>query len=90
MADELLRFKRIQLFMMKTDAYLYISSSEYKIYANEFVIAKSALSEDYFGDLEKYPFEKYVKTTTYENANPSIKYANPTQLWIDAYKTENK
>jgi hypothetical protein len=88
MADELLRFKRIQLFMMKTDSYLYISSSEYKIYANEFVIAKSALSDEYFGELERFPFEKYVKTTTYETANPSIKYANPTQLWIDAYKKE--
>jgi hypothetical protein len=90
MADELLRFKRIQLFMMKNDAYLYISSSEYKIYANEFVIAKSGLTDEYFDKLERFPLEKYVKTTTYETGNPSSKPANPTQSWIDVYKTEKR
>ena len=90
MADELLRFKRIQLFMMKNDEYLYISSSEYKIYANEFVIAKSGLTEEYFDNLERFPLEKYVKTTTYESANPSLKPANPTQSWMDAYQSEKR
>jgi len=90
MADELLRFKRIQLFMMKSDTYLYLSSSEYKIYANEFVIAKSALSDEYFEQLELYSLRKYVKTTNYETTNPSMKPANPTQSWIDAYKKEKK
>ena len=90
MADELLRFKRIQLFMMKNDAYLYISSSEYKIYANEFVIAKSGLTDEYFDTLERYPLEKYVKTTTYESANPSLKPANPTQSWKDTYHNEKR
>jgi hypothetical protein len=90
MADELLRFKRIQLFMMKNDAYLYISSNEYKIYANEFVIAKSGLTEEYFDRLERYPLEKYVKTTTYETTNPSLKMANPTQSWMDAYTREKR
>lgn len=87
-SDEILRFKRIQLFMMKADTYLYLSSSEYKIYSNEFVIAKSALTDEYFGDLEAYPLDKYVRNTTYETANPSVKRPNPTQSWIDAYRTE--
>jgi hypothetical protein len=87
-SDEILRFKRIQLFMMKADTYLYLSSSEYKIYSNEFVIAKSALTDEYFEDLETFPLEKYVRHTTYETANPSVKPPNPTQSWIDAYKTE--
>jgi len=90
LADELLRFKRVQLFMMKADSYLYISSTEYKIYANEFVIAKSGLTDEYFRDLETYSLEKYVRTTNYESTNPSVKPANPTQLWMDAYKTEQK
>jgi hypothetical protein len=87
-SDEILRFKRIQLFMMKADTYLYLSSSEYKIYSNEFVIAKSALTDKYFEDLELYPLEKYVKNTTYETANPSVKPPNPTQSWIEAYNRE--
>ena len=90
MADELLRFKRIQLFMMKSDSYLYLSSSEYKIYANEFVIAKSALSDEYFEQLENYSLPKYVKITNYETTNPSVKPANPTQSWIESYKKEKK
>lgn len=85
MADELLRFKRIQLFMMYSDSYLYFSSSEYKIYSNEFVIAKSGLSDDYFSGLIPYPLEQYTKISTYETANPSVKPANPTKLWKEEY-----
>jgi len=85
MADELLRYKRIRLFMLYSDSYIYLSSSEYKIYSNEFIIAKSALNDTYFEELIPFSLENYARNTTYENTNPSVKPANPTQLWMDAY-----
>ena len=91
LADELVRYKRIRLFMMYPDAYLPLTSGEYKINADEFVIPKSRLTEEYFSELKTYPLKKYVQTNTFETANPiSGIPANPTLLWKDAYERAKK
>ena len=87
LSDELVRFKRVRLFMMYPDAYLPLTSGEYKINADEFVIPKSMMTEEYFSELKMYPLKKYVQTNTFETANPlSGIPANPTLLWTDAYQ----
>jgi hypothetical protein len=87
LSDELVRFKRVRLFMMYPDAYLPLTSGEYKVNADEFVIPKSILTEEYFSELKTYPLKKYVQTNTFETANPiSGVPANPTRLWKDAYQ----
>jgi len=87
MSDELIRYKRIRLLMLYPDKYLNLSNTEYNIHTElEFIIPKSELlNETYFNNLEEYPLPKYMNTNTYETANPSDKYANPTQLWSDKY-----
>ena len=91
LSDELIRFKRIRLFMMYPDSYLPLTSGEYKINDDEFVIPKSMLTEEYFSELKRYPLEKYVQTNTFETANPSSSIpANPTLLWMDAYQRVRK
>jgi hypothetical protein len=77
-ADELLRYKRIQLFMFEPKNYLHLGNIEYKLNDNEFIILESLLTNEYFEDL--IPFQKsvHVNNITYELANPSvsIKYDN--------------
>jgi hypothetical protein len=77
-ADELLRYKRIQLFMFEPKNYLHLGNPEYKLNDNEFIILESLLTNEYFEDL--IPFQKsvHVNNITYELANPSIsiKYDN--------------
>ena len=77
-ADELLRYKRIQLFMFEPKNYLHLGNIEYKLNDNEFIILESLLTTEYFEDL--IPFQKsvHVNNITYELANPSIstKYDN--------------
>jgi hypothetical protein len=86
LSDELVRYKRVRLFMMYPDSYLPLTSGEYKINDNEFVIPKSILTDEYFDSLQTYPLKKYVQTNTFETANPSTGIpANPTLLWMDAY-----
>jgi len=87
LADELVRFKRVRLFMMYPDSFLPLTSGEYKVNADEFVIPKSILTDTYFSELKMYPLEKYVQTNTFETANPlSGIPANPTLLWTDGYQ----
>ena len=87
LADELVRYKRVRLFMMYPDSFLPLTSGEYKVNVDEFVIPKSILTDTYFSELKMYPLEKYVQTNTFETANPNTGIpANPTLLWTDGYQ----
>jgi len=80
-ADELIRYKRIQLFMMDTKMYLNITNTEYKINEDEMIMLESLLTSDYFKSIEPYEHGKTTKIT-YETANPIItqKYSNEVSL----------
>ena len=76
MADELWRYKRIQLFMLNSKLYLNITNTEYRIHPNEMLMLESLLTTDYFKSLE--PYQHGNTLITYETANPIItqKYSN--------------
>jgi ribosomal protein S8 len=78
MADELLRYPRVRLFMLDTKNYLNITSLEYRIREDEFIILQTLLMSDYFDDLVPFEMNTYVKNIPYEYANPiqSQKYSN--------------
>jgi hypothetical protein len=80
-ADELIRYKRIQLFMMDTKTYLNITNTEYKINTDEMIMLESLLTSEYFKSIEPYEHGKDTKIT-YETANPVItqKYSNDVSL----------
>ena len=70
-ADELIRYKRIQLFMLDKQMYLNITNTEYMINEDEMIMLESLLTADYFKSLEPYIHGKNTKIT-YETANPVI------------------
>jgi hypothetical protein len=76
-ADEFVRYKRIQLFMLDPKIYLNIANTEYKINEDEMLMLESLLTSDYFKSIEPYEHGKHTKIT-YETANPIItqKYSN--------------
>jgi hypothetical protein len=76
MADELLRYKRIHLYMMNSKMFLNITNTDYKINSNEMLMLESLLTADYFKSLE--PYEHGNTAITFETANPilSQKYSN--------------
>ena len=78
MADELIRYTRIKLFMLSSTAYLTIGNSEYVIYDNEMLMLQSLLNADYFKDIVEFNDNKYLKNINYNNAIPlfSQKYQN--------------
>jgi len=76
MADELIRYKRIHMYMMNSTTYLNITNTEYKINEDEMLMLESLLTTDYFKSLEPYQHGNAV--ITFETANPVLtqKYAN--------------
>jgi hypothetical protein len=82
-ADELLRYKRIKLFMFEPKYYLNVTNNEYKIRNNEVIMLQSLLTNEYFDGLIQFPQSDYVKNITFEQAVPSIstkKYDNVVSL----------
>lgn len=79
-ADELWRYKRIQLFMTNSKMYLNLTNAEYKINQNEMLMLESLLTQDYFKSLE--PYQHGDTLITHETANPVItqKYSNELSL----------
>ena len=73
MADELLRYKRIQFFVLESN--INIPNTNYKIESSEMLILNSQLSSEYFTQLVPY---KQQMNITYDTGNPyqTQKYAN--------------
>jgi predicted NAD-dependent protein-ADP-ribosyltransferase YbiA (DUF1768 family) len=80
MADELVRNDRVKSIMYDTVNRLNAHNSDYRIKDDEFILVQSALTPDYFAELDasKDP-NPYAKHTNYESANPSISVLYPNE-----------
>ena len=63
MADELVRYQRIRLFMFQPKYYLNLSNTEFNIRENELFLLQSLLSSEYFRDLVPYNVNKYIQNS---------------------------
>lgn len=71
-ADEILRYRRVQLFMLNPGSYLNIGYSDYSIYENEVLVLQSLLNNEYFQNMVAFNDSKYLKRVDYNNAIPAI------------------
>ena len=71
MADELLRYKRVRLFMLDANQYLTIQHLDYKVDDNEIVLLQSSLFDDYLKEITPFVTSSYVKNTGFDFSNPS-------------------
>jgi hypothetical protein len=73
MADELVRNDRVKSMMYDTANRLNSRTTDYKIKSDEFILVQSALTTEYFSELDSYrETTPYAEQTNYELANPSI------------------
>ena len=69
-SDELLRFNRIKLFIFDPKTHLNFGTVSYNLNDNEIILLSSLLTQDYFKDLIPITNNRYVKSNTYDTANP--------------------
>jgi hypothetical protein len=74
-ADELLRYKRIRLFMTQPKQYLNITNTDYKINPDEFILIQSSINADYLKNLVAFNTSSQIGIVNYENAKPQITQA---------------
>ena len=71
LADELIRFNRIQLFMLNKNEFINITETDFNVNDNELFIIQSILFDNYFENLKPKNNNKYVSNITYDNAIPN-------------------
>ena len=86
LADELLRYKRIQLFMLQASQYLTIHHFDYIIQTTEILILQSALFENFFKDLEPFETSSYVTSVGFDISNPEEHPPYSNKIKIDQQK----
>ena len=70
LADELIRFQHIQLFMLETNKYLSFSDVHYQVNDDEILMIESMITQDFFQGLKAYQRNKFVHFNTFDTAVP--------------------
>ena len=74
MADQILRYTRIQQFILNPNKYLNLANINYEVNENEKLILSSKLT-DYLRQIkhmEDLDTNRYIKNNAYDNVNPPI------------------
>jgi hypothetical protein len=71
-ADELVRYNRIRLFMTQPKTYLNIVNTDYKINNDEFILLQTSINNDYLKGLEPFNTTSQIYNINYDNAAPQI------------------
>jgi hypothetical protein len=77
-ADELVRNERIKEMMFDSSARINAKTSDYSILSDEFIMPQSAITAEYFAELDHHTQNPYTTYTNYESADPSISVKYPT------------
>lgn len=82
-ADELLRYNRIRLFLLEPKRYLNITEVDYSIRDDEIVLLQSILYGKYFDDLMPFHMNEYIQNINFDTSNPAMtseRYSNKVTL----------
>ena len=87
-ADEILRYNRIKLFIFKPKSFLTFSSLKYNLREDEVILLQSLLTQDYFDDLVVANVNPYITNNTYDTAEPIKTQAYSSDIEIDNQNTQ--
>ena len=92
LADELIRYKRVRLFLLEPKHYLNITEMQYKVNEKEMILLQSLLDGTYFDDLVPFRTNEYMENIPYELAEPIItqKYDNKLDEYGDKKNKDKK
>lgn len=90
LADELLRHRRVHLFMFYPEQYLNINDQEYQLSPNEFVASKTVLSLEYFNNLKPHLYKNYAQNVPFDHSEPSNPFNRKPVKWNEEFDNANK
>ena len=79
-ADEIVRYNRIRVFMLNTQNYLNITNTEYKLNKNEFILIQSSIENNYLKNLVPFNVSSNINNINFDNAIPQINQPYSNEL----------
>jgi len=70
LADELVRYKRIQVFMFQPKTYLNVTNTDYDIREDEFILLQTSINNDYLKKLVPFNYNSQIINVNHSTANP--------------------
>jgi len=80
MADELIRYSRVNKFMFQPQTYLSFGKVQYNLREDEIILLQSLLTQEYFDGLVPVVINKYVTNNSYDEVEPVI-----TQMYDNTF-----
>jgi hypothetical protein len=80
MADELIRYSRVNQFMFQPQTYLSFGKVQYNLREDEIILLQSLLTQEYFDGLVPVVINKYVTNNSYDEVEPVI-----TQMYDNTF-----
>jgi hypothetical protein len=72
LADELIRNKRTQMFLLDTTYFVTVPNTQYNVYKNELLIVRSLLTDEYYKNIKPFNNNSFVQNVTYDNSDPNF------------------
>lgn len=82
-ADELIRYRRIRVFLLYPKQYLNVSRTDYNIADDELFLLETLLTKEYFRDLVAYTMNKHVQNIGYDNASPEFSQTYENRISLE-------
>ena len=87
-ADEMIRYERVKLFMFEPTKYLSFQEIKYNLNEDEIILLETFITQEYFENMEPADENPYVYQTSFYTVEPSNAGTNRIQQYDPVYNKE--
>jgi len=88
LADEMIRYERVKLFMFEPTKYLSFQDRKYDLHDNEIILLETFITQEYFENMEPADANPYVSQTNFYTVAPSNAGSRGVQSYDPVYRKE--
>ena len=88
LADEMIRYERVRLFMFEPMKYLSFQDIKYNLRENEIILLETFITQEYFENMEPADANPYVHQTNFYTVGPSTAGSHSVQHYDPVYRKE--
>jgi hypothetical protein len=87
-ADEMIRYERVRLFMFEPMKYLSFQDIKYNLRENEIILLEPFITQEYFENMEPADANPYIHQTNFYTVSPSTAGSHGVQHYDNVYRKE--
>jgi hypothetical protein len=88
LADEMIRYERVRLFMFEPMKYLSFQDIKYNLRENEIILLETFITQEYFENMEPADANPYIHQTNFYTVAPSTAGSHGVQHYDPVYRKE--